>query len=467
MDKHGHTQNDEDSESEDKKKKSNIPRGNSKVSISKTPKRDRSNSSVDTRNNVEDKQHRSGKLKTDSLPETPEKSQKSEPKKLVKSPTEGGKEKVEEKPKASKSLTDKDKEKTPIKNSKTTDDHHVSHSHSRKPSISPGTPEKSATHNNDHHSGKSLHSQTPEKVLDKTPPQNQRIGKERSKSVKMFSNLRTNSKRSLPKLKPTTTIKSKNTPAKSNVNNVKNLVSGPFNIRRTIHASIDPERGLIGFPPEIEATLKSSGISIEDIKAQPDAVAKVLTFHQNKMVDKKKKKKDEREELPDHVNYSLADILDKGDPTEMYTDLINIGQGAVGQIYSAIDKVTKQKVAIKEMVLKASHKEALVAEMAIMKQSKHPNVVGFYGAYSITNQKIWVIMELMDSGSLTEVLDQFDFIQMNEGQIARVCHEVLKALNHMHNMHFIHRDIKSDNVLLNSKGEVKLGNQVPNRLASK
>jgi len=65
-------------------------------------------------------------------------------------------------------------------------------------------------------------------------------------------------------------------------------------------------------------------------------------------------------------------------------------------------------------------------------------------------------MELMDSGCLTEVLDHFDYLQMNEGHIARVCMEVLKALNHMHNMHCIHRDIKSDNVLLNSRGEVKL-----------
>uniref|UniRef100_A0A6B2L213 Protein kinase domain-containing protein n=1 Tax=Arcella intermedia TaxID=1963864 RepID=A0A6B2L213_9EUKA len=274
----------------------------------------------------------------------------------------------------------------------------------------------------------------------------------------MFSSFKkTSSKKNLkpkPPAKPPA-VSVKATPSKSAV---KGLVSGPFNIRRTIHARIDPERGLVGFPPEIEAALKSSGISMEDIKEQPDAVAQVISFHQSKMVSGGKKKSGGKvgSELPNQKSYCLEDILEKGDPTSMFKDLVNIGQGAVGQIFSATDVRSGEKVAIKEMVLKASQKEALIAEMAIMKQSKHPNVVAFFGAYNVANHKIWVIMELMDSGSLTEVLDQYDYIKMDEGQISRVICEVLKALNHMHKMHFIHRDIKSDNVLLNSKGQVKL-----------
>ena len=84
-----------------------------------------------------------------------------------------------------------------------------------------------------------------------------------------------------------------------------------------------------------------------------------------------------------------------------------------------------------------------------------------------------VVMELMDAGCLTEALDEFEVLQMTEPQIARVCvdvclvplllvaiimrHKVLAALHHMHEMHCIHRDIKSDNILLNSKGQIKLG----------
>jgi len=90
-----------------------------------------------------------------------------------------------------------------------------------------------------------------------------------------------------------------------------------------------------------------------------------------------------------------------------------------------------------------------------MRDSRHPNVVEFFDSY-IVEDKLWVSMEFMGGGCLTEILEQFDSIQMAEPHIARICVEVLKALEYIHNMHRIHRDIKSDNILLGSEGTVKL-----------
>jgi len=69
---------------------------------------------------------------------------------------------------------------------------------------------------------------------------------------------------------------------------------------------------------------------------------------------------------------------------------------------------------------------------------------------------LWVVMEYMDGGCLTDVLEQFATIKLTEPQIARVCMETLKSLTYIHGKHRIHRDIKSDNILLNSKGDVKI-----------
>jgi serine/threonine protein kinase len=63
-------------------------------------------------------------------------------------------------------------------------------------------------------------------------------------------------------------------------------------------------------------------------------------------------------------------------------------------------------------------------------------------------------MEYMDCGPLTQILSK---VRMKEPEIALVCREILNALTYLHSKQRIHRDIKSDNILLNSAGEVKLG----------
>lgn len=64
-------------------------------------------------------------------------------------------------------------------------------------------------------------------------------------------------------------------------------------------------------------------------------------------------------------------------------------------------------------------------------------------------------MEYMDGGPLTEVLGPD--IDFPEPHIAFVCREMLKALSFLHRNHRLHRDIKSDNVLVSTAGEVKIG----------
>ena len=63
-------------------------------------------------------------------------------------------------------------------------------------------------------------------------------------------------------------------------------------------------------------------------------------------------------------------------------------------------------------------------------------------------------MELMDQGCLTAILGPG--IDIPEQYIAYVCKNVLSALSYLHRNNRLHRDIKSDNVLLYSKGEIKL-----------
>ena len=111
------------------------------------------------------------------------------------------------------------------------------------------------------------------------------------------------------------------------------------------------------------------------------------------------------------------------------------------------------QTAIKVINLDGNEKlENLENEIAMLKLSKHENVVEHWGTY-LKDEKLWVAMEYMDGGALTEMIS---ICQISEAQIACICKEMLKALVAIHDGHRIHRDIKSDNVMLATSGAIKL-----------
>lgn len=157
----------------------------------------------------------------------------------------------------------------------------------------------------------------------------------------------------------------------------------------------------------------------------------------------------------------LKQICSEGDPRDIYRDLTKIGQGASGGVYTGYEKGTNRLVAIKQMNLdQQPKKDLIINEILVMKDSSHPNIVNFIDSYLVTGE-LWVIMEYMEGGSLTDVVT---FNIMSEGQIAAVCRETLKGLQHLHSKGVIHRDIKSDNILLSMDGNIKLSELSLSRL---
>ncbi|ORY61352.1 uncharacterized protein BCR38DRAFT_411234 [Pseudomassariella vexata] len=150
---------------------------------------------------------------------------------------------------------------------------------------------------------------------------------------------------------------------------------------------------------------------------------------------------------------ALKRICSEGDPRDIYRSFTKIGQGASGGVYTGHERGSNRLVAIKQMNLEQQPKKDLIInEILVMKESLHPNIVNFIDSY-LCGGELWVVMEFMEGGSLTDVVT---FNIMTEGQIASVCRETLKGLQHLHSKGVIHRDIKSDNILLSLEGNIKL-----------
>ncbi|KAJ4939240.1 hypothetical protein JOQ06_028696 [Pogonophryne albipinna] len=150
---------------------------------------------------------------------------------------------------------------------------------------------------------------------------------------------------------------------------------------------------------------------------------------------------------------ALQMVVDKGDPRSYLENFVKIGEGSTGVVCIATEKHSGRQVAVKMMDLRRQQRrELLFNEVVIMRDYQHRNVVEMFKS-ALVEEELWVIMEYLQGGALTNIVSE---TRLSEEQIATVCEAVLQALAYLHSQGVIHRDIKSDSILLTLDGRVKL-----------
>ena len=149
-------------------------------------------------------------------------------------------------------------------------------------------------------------------------------------------------------------------------------------------------------------------------------------------------------------------ISSKGIDPETEFDLIElVGQGNYGRVYKAMHKKTGKIYSAKiAYIEKTNEVESFKKEINILSQCNNQYIVHYFGSY-IKGHQIWIILEFCDGGSLYELIKILPR-NLNEEEIASLVYMILKGLIFLHDNKKIHRDVKTENILLTHEGIAKL-----------
>nr|CAH8846784.1 unnamed protein product [Trichobilharzia regenti] len=149
-----------------------------------------------------------------------------------------------------------------------------------------------------------------------------------------------------------------------------------------------------------------------------------------------------------------------------FDTLVQVGEGTYGHVYKARDKITGEYKALKKVRLENEREGfpiTAVREIKILRQLRHPNIVNLC---EIVTDKTDPTDFKEDKGAFFLVFDYMDhdlygilesgLVTFSEQHIASLMKQLLDGLSFCHDRHFLHRDIKCSNILINNRGQLKL-----------
>lgn len=151
--------------------------------------------------------------------------------------------------------------------------------------------------------------------------------------------------------------------------------------------------------------------------------------------------------------------------TDFYKIGRMLGKGAFGKVNLGMHKLARKLVAIKSMNKQFLNDERsrkkVMQEVSIIKRTRHPNVVKLYETFE-SEKHILFSMEMCAGGDLLNYVRKRRKLKE---PIAKVLFkQIIEAIGYIHTRNIVHRDIKLDNILLDGKGNVKIGDFGVSRL---
>lgn len=159
------------------------------------------------------------------------------------------------------------------------------------------------------------------------------------------------------------------------------------------------------------------------------------------------------------VSEALKLVIENSeDIHKLYTmDESNLGEGSFGIVKRAVLKSSSAVRAVKIISKDAMQEQIhlLKKEIKIMKMVDHPCLVMLYEIFEDSHQ-LYLVMQMCEGGHLLGVVKRIG--KLTELQAGVVMHQVLRAVRYLHEHRICHRDLKSENCLLDSSGAIVTSN---------
>ncbi|KAH9261446.1 hypothetical protein BASA81_000090 [Batrachochytrium salamandrivorans] len=192
-----------------------------------------------------------------------------------------------------------------------------------------------------------------------------------------------------------------------------------------------PSTPTSGLPPK--APVSAASATTSPAKSIPDEEESVITKQLKESESKKKVNLDD---------FMLLKTVGKGS----FGKVIQVRKKDTGKIYA-------MKVLKKDQVIKRKQYEHTMAERRILEEVDHPFIVSLRFAFQ-TPSKLYMVFDFFNGGELFHYLSQGG--RFSEDRAKLYTAEITLALEHVHNSNIIYRDLKPENLLLDSDGHIKV-----------
>lgn len=150
-------------------------------------------------------------------------------------------------------------------------------------------------------------------------------------------------------------------------------------------------------------------------------------------------------------------LLQPGQKIFEYEIIRSLGQGGFAAVFEAHDNILGRRVAIKQLQLDKVHNRKIVKrfiqEVRIAATLDHPNVVSIYGLRG-EGEHLYMIMEYLSGGTLYDLLRTQGKLSVEHA--VRLILGICQGVAAFHAKGIVHRDIKTENILLTADGWPKV-----------